>query len=303
MFAVGTFYGEMLCLHGEEAASTETEKGKFWYCNRKEEKCLVNCWNDDYDLYDNAIKAFLATNQNIPKCCMGEKTRHQARMKVVRDMEKANFGRPFFVCPKQNEPCRYFQWGDQTIVETPLCKHGNPSRLVRVKKEGPNKDRLFFSCMEKRGDQCKFFKWFYGPDPEDPLLPGCIVLFSNPPSYKYTLKKNGAMFASSHSDRKKAYEEFLRKGEKTDPPDIHQAMHMTFLRAAAGIRDDDDDDGNPLQGTIEPLTCTFQGKYKEPSVDIAPDSDTDLFGRPYKPIHLRKKNLSKKRKISDEEPV
>ena len=274
MFAVGTFYGEMLCLHGKEAASTETEKGKFWYCNRKE-KCLVNCWNDDYDLYDNAIKAFLATNQNIPKCCMGEKTRHQARMKVVRDMEKANFGRPFFVCPKQNEPCRYFQWGDQTIVETPLCKHGNPSRLVRVKKEGPNKDRLFFSCMEKRGDQCKFFKWFYGPDPEDPLLPGCIVLFSNPPSYKYTLKKNGAMFASSHSDRKKAYEEFLRKGEKTDPPDIHQAStrnhRWTSLRTVILIYLVD------LTNlyTLGRRTCLRREKYLM-------------------------KNLSKKRKISDE---
>ena len=37
-------------------------------------------------------------------------------------------------------------------------------------------------------------------------------MFSMPPSYKYTLKKNGAMFASRESDRKKAYEEFVRAG-------------------------------------------------------------------------------------------
>ena len=242
------FHIKMLCLHGEEAASLQTENGKLWYCNR-EEKCHVNCYADDYDLYDKAIKEFLATHQKIPTCCMGEKTRRQARMKVVRDMEKQNFGRPFFVCSKENDPCRYFAWGDQTIVETPLCKHGKPSRFLKVKKEGPNKDRRFLACNEKKENQCKFFKWYHGPDPEDPLLPGCITLFSMPPSYKYTLKKNGAMFTSSHSDRKKAYEEFVKNNEKTDEPSIHNDMHITFLRAA-GIVDDDDERnlfGNPVK--------------------------------------------------------
>ena len=271
------FYIMMLCLHGEEAASIQTENGKFWHCNR-EEKCLANCYADDYDLYDKAIKAFLATHQKIPTCCMGEKTRHQARMKVVRDMEKRNFGRPFFVCPNENDPCRYFAWGDQTIVETPLCKHGKPSRLLSVKKEGPNKDRRFLVCNEKKENQCKFFRWYHGPDPEDPLLPGCITLFSMPPSYKYTLKKNGAMFTSSHSDRKKAYEEFVKNNEKTDKPSIHNDMHIKFLRAAGCIppdvernlfgnptksvlkhADDDDDDENPKW---EPLTNTFQGTMR-----------------------------------------
>ena len=295
------FHIKMLCLHGEEAASLQTENGKLWYCNR-EEKCHVNCYADDYDLYDKAIKEFLATQQKIPTCCMGEKTRRQARMMVVKAMEKQNFGRPFFVCSKENDRCDYFAWGDQTIVETPLCKHGKPSRFLKVKKEGPNKDRRFFGCSEKgKENQCKFFRWYNGPDPEDPLMPGSICLYSNPPSYKYTLKKNGAMFTSKHSDRKKAYEEFVKNNEKTDPSDIFNR----FLHAA-GIVDDDErnlfgnpkkeypridkylvkksvvkhvDDDDLKHETFEPLTNTFQGRWKKnpPMKRTVDDTEKDLL--------------------------
>ena len=131
------------------------------------------------------------------------------------------------------------------IVETPLCKHGKPSRIVRVKKEDPNNDRCFFSCNERKGDRCKFFKWLYGPDTEDPFLPGTICGLSKPRSYKYILKKNGAVFTSSHSNREKAYEELVKNGEKTDPP---EATPFSLIRAAAGLPfhdDNDDDDDNP----------------------------------------------------------
>ena len=303
------FHIKMLCLHGEEAASLETENGKLWHCNREEEKCHVNCYDDEYELYDKAIKEFLATHQKIPTCCtkqvMGEKTRRQARMMVVKSMAKQNFGRPFFVCSKanQDDQCDYFAWGDQTIVETPLCKHGKPSRFLKVKKEGPNKGRYFFCCKENNDEkQCKFFKWYNGPDPEDPLMPGSICLYSYPPSYKYTLKKNGAMFTSKHSDRKKAYEEFVKNNEKTDPADIFNR----FLRDA-GIVDDDErnlfgnpkkeypridkypgkksvvkhdvDDDDLKHETFEPLTNTFQGRWKKnlPMKRTADDVEKNLL--------------------------
>ena len=64
---------------------------------------------------------------------------------------------------------------------------------------------------------------------EDPLAPGHIELFSMPPSYKYTVKKTGAMFTSHEKDRKKAYAEFIRSKRKEDAPDIHQT-HIAFLR-------------------------------------------------------------------------
>ena len=78
--------------------------------------------------------------------------RRYAKMKVVTDTEKESFGRPFFVCPAKRNPCNYFEWGDQEIVETPLCEHRWPSQMLKVKKEGPNKDRSF-------ENRCMFFKW------------------------------------------------------------------------------------------------------------------------------------------------
>ena len=45
-------------------------------------------------------------------------------------------------------------------------------------------------------------------------MPGHIELFSMPPSYKYMLKKTGAMFTSHEKDRKKAYAEFVQSKRK-----------------------------------------------------------------------------------------
>ncbi|XP_038611146.1 protein ZGRF1 isoform X6 [Tachyglossus aculeatus] len=41
----------------------------------------------------------------------------------------------------------------------PLCHHNQPTKLVVVKKEGPNKGRLFYTCDSPKADQCNFFKW------------------------------------------------------------------------------------------------------------------------------------------------
>ncbi|XP_072439882.1 5'-3' DNA helicase ZGRF1-like isoform X2 [Chiloscyllium punctatum] len=41
----------------------------------------------------------------------------------------------------------------------PLCQHQQPAKLVMVKKEGPNKGRLFYTCDASKANQCKFFKW------------------------------------------------------------------------------------------------------------------------------------------------
>ena len=228
----------MLCLHGKQAGTSTTKNGTFWYCKQRNSPCHFICSEDQAPLYDKAVKEFLATKQDRPKCCAVEipgttyyehtmrtlmndggnvkipkVRRNYAKMKVVTDMEKESFGRPFFVCSKENDPCNYFEWGDQIIVEKPLCEHGNPSRLLVVKKEGPNKDRKFFGCAEQNENRYRFFQWF---EPEDPLLPGCIILYSNPPSYKYTVKKTGAMFTSGEKDRKKAYVEFLRSSKEYD---------------------------------------------------------------------------------------
>ncbi|XP_070545124.1 uncharacterized protein [Ptychodera flava] len=42
---------------------------------------------------------------------------------------------------------------------TPACEHGTASKMVMVKKDGPNKGRFFYTCSAPRGQQCKFFQW------------------------------------------------------------------------------------------------------------------------------------------------
>ncbi|XP_054550532.1 protein ZGRF1 isoform X2 [Talpa occidentalis] len=52
-----------------------------------------------------------------------------------------------------------------TENNVPSCHHQQPAKLVMVKKEGPNKGRLFYACDGPKADQCKFFKWFEAVTP------------------------------------------------------------------------------------------------------------------------------------------
>ncbi|XP_055484271.1 protein ZGRF1 [Psammomys obesus] len=60
----------------------------------------------------------------------------------------------------------------------PSCHHNQPAKLVMVKKEGPNKGRLFYTCDRPKGNQCKFFKWFeevtLGQLPQDESQPNMV---------------------------------------------------------------------------------------------------------------------------------
>ena len=168
----------MLCLHGEEAGTSTTEKGTFWHC-KQPSTCHFFCSEDQVDLYDKAVKKFLATNQKRPKCCAvniqdqrtlvndgdnveipeAEVKRNYAKMLVVTDKEKESYGRPFFVCSKRKERCNYFAWGDEHIIKRPLCKHGKPCEFHTVKKEGPNYCRSFFCCPRPKNEDCKYSVW------------------------------------------------------------------------------------------------------------------------------------------------
>ncbi|XP_054997895.1 protein ZGRF1 [Sorex araneus] len=70
----------------------------------------------------------------------------------------------FYTSPKGEEPK-----GPGKSV--PSCHHQQPAKLVMVKKDGPNKGRLFYACDGPKADQCKFFKWFEAVTPGN-LLPG-----------------------------------------------------------------------------------------------------------------------------------
>ncbi|XP_073661064.1 5'-3' DNA helicase ZGRF1 isoform X7 [Tursiops truncatus] len=58
----------------------------------------------------------------------------------------------------------------------PSCHHRQPAKLVMVKKEGPNKGRLFYTCDGPRADRCKFFKWL------EEVTPGYLTQEKSLPS-------------------------------------------------------------------------------------------------------------------------
>ena len=161
----------MLCLHGEKFyVGSLIKNGKtFWYCAHPGSSCHFKCTEDDAELYDKAVKEFLATKQGRPKCCAIKSTlvtngasvemphlgRRYAKMKVVTDREKESYGRPFFVCSKKDDPCSYFAWGDKRIIPRPVCKHG---KLCNLEKN--DQCRYFFCCPEPKEKDCNFFIWF-----------------------------------------------------------------------------------------------------------------------------------------------
>ena len=175
----------MLCLHGKPAVTSTNENGTFWTCGEST-GCFV-CSEEEAPLYDKAIKAFLSTNQNRPRCCVitpvwcsactitptGE--RCYAKFRVYTGKEKhmwwsggkKNIGRPLFTCGNKDwrDPrgCGYLEWGDKHIIPRPICKHG----MVCKVKGKPGLQ--FFGCT-KKDHPCAYFEWVK-EEPEDPLLP------------------------------------------------------------------------------------------------------------------------------------
>ncbi len=129
--------------------------GLFWFCNQKP-TCNFICSEDEGYLFETGIMAFERTNQPQPKCCGN----NLAKLRMVKDMMKQNYGRPFFVCSKDADRCSYFEWADEIILSKPPCYHNEPCVSWTVKKEGSNKGKRFFCCSRKQDDgRCKFFKW------------------------------------------------------------------------------------------------------------------------------------------------
>ena len=75
-----------------------------------------------------------------------------ARMKVVKDVSKLNFGRPFFVCCDRENPCNFWQWGNRHELPKPKCGDGLNACIRKVKI-------LTFRCPNDREKSCDFFEW------------------------------------------------------------------------------------------------------------------------------------------------
>jgi hypothetical protein len=120
------------------------------------------CSEDDGYLFEKSITAWRCTGQPYPQVDGHHKL---ARMRVVKDMMKENYGRPFFVCSDKKNPCSFWVWGDVLPTTKPTCHHGFQCAFRKVKKEGINKDRMFFCCPNGKEDSCRFFEW--APDEPD----------------------------------------------------------------------------------------------------------------------------------------
>jgi hypothetical protein len=126
----------MECLHGKPASSSKTTNGLFFYCGQKP-SCNFFCSQNDCGYFENAIAMWRNSNSPQPRCHEHKKL---AKMRVVKDIFKPSFGRPFFVCPDKEKPCSFWQWGDEI---RPQCYHGVQCSSRKVKKEGSNKGLCF----------------------------------------------------------------------------------------------------------------------------------------------------------------
>lgn len=61
---------------------------------------------------------------------------------------------PFFVLPEKQNPCSFWQWGDEAI---PNCYHVFLS-VRTVKRDGANQGRLFCACSKGKDDFCGYFE-------------------------------------------------------------------------------------------------------------------------------------------------
>ncbi|CAB4042387.1 endonuclease 8-like 3, partial [Paramuricea clavata] len=135
-------------------------------------------------------------------------------MKVVNDVGKLYFGRPFFVCCDHENPCNFWQWTDRHELAKPKCRHGLNACVRKVKKEGENQGRLFFCCPNDREKSCGFFEWkldlqnsfnqVYFPHVER-----VGILQSNPALYTYMVAETGLTFTSARENPHDAYAEYI----------------------------------------------------------------------------------------------
>ena len=95
---------KMKCLHGELCAQSTTQNGSFWFCNQNP-SCNFFCSKDESYTYEKAAAAWKSTKQPHP-CC--EKHGKLVKMRVVKNLLKSNYGRPFFVCSDQSNPCSFW---------------------------------------------------------------------------------------------------------------------------------------------------------------------------------------------------
>ena len=85
----------MKCLHGELCAQSTTQNGSFLFCIQSP-SCNFFCSKDESYTYEKAAAVWKSTKQPHPRC---EKHGKLAKMHVVKNLLKSNYGRPSSCVP------------------------------------------------------------------------------------------------------------------------------------------------------------------------------------------------------------
>ena len=142
--------------------------------------CKFFCLVQDCYIFTKAMSSFRESGCPHPVCHTHQR---YAKLCVVKNMLKQSYGRPFFVCSERENPCKFWQLGDIIESPRPLCLHGMVYCERKVRKDGTNQNRPFYICP--RVDHCNFFAW---KQQEPRVINTGIVLFNNPPQYRYKIK-------------------------------------------------------------------------------------------------------------------
>ncbi len=118
----------MKCLPGQPAGTSTTQYGSFWFCSQNP-SCNFFCSEDEGYLFEKAINTCNSTQQSCPEC---DEHCKLAKMRIMKNVMNANYGRPIFVCS-------FWVWGDVKIPSRSACRHGLQCVIRELKKEGTNK--------------------------------------------------------------------------------------------------------------------------------------------------------------------
>ena len=116
------------CLHAEPCANQQRKTDLSGSAIKTLPSCNFFCSKDETYTYEKAPGVWKSTKQPHPRC---KKHGKLAKMHVVKNLLKSNYGRPFFVCSDQTNPCsfdldlgrcttrrcNYFEW----VPEEPYC--------------------------------------------------------------------------------------------------------------------------------------------------------------------------------------
>ena len=140
---------------------------------------------EEFIIDNNNDNDNISIDEETKQCRCGSKA-------IVREVKKdgPNKGKLFYCCQQSyDKKCDYFMWkedkvnpvinsanavldnndNNENVKSDKYCKQQQklglmcncklPSVLREVKKDGPNKGKMFYTCSKNFDDKCKYFVW------------------------------------------------------------------------------------------------------------------------------------------------